>query len=149
MIDQELGLGTLLPLLGPYTIRENRPDKGVLLEAVEEYFQPQIPQAKHIEFKIYSEAKAALSALRVGAVDIILGSTPELLEQAGSDPTLRILDSPLDDTNEWHSKVRFWGGEEALTSNRFLTEKIIVRKTLKLDERFTSSFDLSGVFWSP
>ncbi len=138
--------GTLFAALGPYQIRSNRPDEGALLERTPFYFRPGFPRSPLLEFKAFEEAPAALSALRVGAVDIIAIPTPKLLEDAAADPTLQIISSPLMRVSEsWQLPSEFWSqsGDE---NDKLVLNKVIIRKTLKIDERFLQTFDLSGVF---
>lgn len=143
---EKFGSGTLFSALGPYQIRSNRPDEGVLLERGAEYFRPGYPRSVLIEFRSFPDAVAAISALRVGAVDIIAFPTPKILEGAAADPTLEVVASPLVRSDRrWQLPQPFWSkpGDE---QDQLVLDKLIIRKTLKTDDRFIESFDLSGVF---
>lgn len=138
--------GTLFSSLGPYQLRSNRPDEGALLERTPDYFRPGYPRSPLLEFKTFEDAAAALSALRVGAIDIIAIPTPKILEDAASDPTLEIMPSPIMKIgSSWQLPGEFWS-QAGAENDKLILDKIVLRKTLKIDPRFLQNFDLSGVF---
>ncbi|MCB0358310.1 MAG: hypothetical protein KDD44_01695 [Bdellovibrionales bacterium] len=143
------GSGTLFGAVAPFFVRENRPDQGMVLERVESYYRPGYPRAAVVDFKYFETAAEALSALRVGAVDIIALPTASQLESLEDDPTLQAVASPLGrmlgGSESWKLVRPYWSDSSA-EHDRLQTDKIIVRKTLKLDNRFAQNFDLTGVY---
>lgn len=146
---RHFGKGTFFSGLGPYQIRENRPEQGVLLETTNNFYLPALPRTAVIDFQYFPDAQSALSALRVGAVDIIALPTHGQLQALKEDPTLVAIKSPLVNlsqiTGPWKLPKNFWseGGND---SDRLLTSQIIVRKSLSLDNEALARFDLRGTF---
>ena len=145
----EFGFGTNSAYLGPYQIRENRAEKGVLLEKVPEYFHPGLPKTPFVDFHLFGDAQEALRTLRVGGVDIIAFPTPAQLEDIKDDPTLLALPSPLLNMEPllgpWKLLKTHWS-DRADDADVLTTDKVIVRKSLQLDESFQARFCLSGSF---
>src|SRR5690606_30038366 len=75
--DQTLR-GTNIAALGPFNLAANIPGQGYTLHSVEHYFRAGFPQLKTIEVRQLVDAEQALSALRVGSVDIILTPTAKM-----------------------------------------------------------------------
>lgn len=146
---EDLGLGTNLSILGPYQIRENKPDQGILLERVPDFYLPGKPRAAFVEFRSFESDEEALRALRVGAVDIIALPTEAQIENIKDDPTLISLESPLVNlsalTGSWNLLRDYWS-TETTEEHRLKSDRIIVRKSLSLDEALLSRFELSGTF---
>lgn len=147
--DSEFGEGTNVSFIGPYILREHRPDRGFLLEKNPWFFRPGYPRADILEFEHYADAESALRALRVGAIDIIAVPTPEQIERAEEDSTLAVLPSPLANLasifGPWRLVKKCWS-HDGQTTDLLTTEKIIVRKSLHLDQSALIRFDLSGSF---
>ncbi|MCC6221659.1 MAG: hypothetical protein IT291_10510 [Deltaproteobacteria bacterium] len=144
------GSGTLFTSLGPYQLRENRAGEIVVLERSDYYFRPGFPRAALVEFVVFEDDSSALSALRVGAVDIIPLATEKQLDEISTDPTLVAIDSPLENirsaiTTNWLLERKNWSKDEGKPGT-FAITKSIVRKNLKLDDRALGAFDLSGTF---
>lgn len=146
LIGSEFGTGTLTTATGPYLIRENRPDKGVVLEANPEFHRAGYPRSRLLSFESFDDSQKALSALRVGSIDIIAFTTPELIAAIKDDPTLALIDSPL--ANHSSPSVSNWKSDKSKSEadSQLIVSKAIVRKSLELDSRFFENFDVSGVF---
>ena len=143
------GKQTFFSAIGPYQIRELSAERGATLERSPAFFEQGLTGSAVITIKPYEDAAAALSALRSGGVDIIPLPTQSQLEQIADDPTLIALDSPLlqlEPTEEsWKPTRNYWSNRDD-QRDRLLTSKIIVRKSLKLDEKAGEYFDLSSSF---
>lgn len=144
------GKSTIFSAIGPYVLREARSETGFLLEGVPDFFDPHRPQMPELLFQRYIGAKEALSALRVGAVDLIPLPTREQLKVAADDPTLQIIPSPLIQMAQvsglWDLSHLYWSNPSDV-SDSLNTDKVIVRKSLQLDSRVLGRFDLSGVYY--
>ncbi len=145
----DFSIGTNVAFVGPFQVRENRSDRGVLLEKVQEFYRLGLPKAFLIDFHYFSEAGEALKALRVGAVDIIAMPTPSQLEDIKDDPTLASLPSPLLNlakiTGPWDLAKTHWSNVNS-ELDVLVTDRVIVRKALRVDKAFLARFDLSGTF---
>lgn len=141
----EHGKGTMVAFFGPYLLKESRPGERILLEANPNYYRESFPRSRLLEFRVFKTAGEALSALRLGGVEIIAFSTRELEGAAADDPSLSILSSPLKEmapAGGWSPLRQGWSGSAA-EDDRLITTRFIVRKSLKLDQRALEAFDLS------
>ena len=145
---EHLGFGSQISFLGPYYLKENRANEGLTLEAVNNYFEIGRPKTKRLEFRFFNDAEKALSALRVGAVDIIAFPTQNIIGEVNNDPTIIVTESPLRNlenvTGSWVMPKQYWSKQTP--GDRLLTRQIMVRRSLYLDKRALESFDLSGVY---
>ncbi len=142
--SDDVFVGTNISSIGAYQVIENKPGEGVLLEGVDNYHQPGFPLSKSLDIRSYPEATAALSALRVGSVDIIFLPTAELIKNARKDPTLSVIATPFG-KGPWTLSSTSWSGSEE-EGDEFVPEFIISRKSLKLDHKALAHFDLSGAY---
>jgi len=144
-----IGTGTLFSAVAPYQIRENVPGSSILLERSAYFYRPGLVGAQVIEFRVFEDAESALSALRVGAVDIIPLPTARQLAEIEKDPTLVAIDSPLlnDESvgDNWKLRKEHWSNLND-AEDRLSTKQIIVRKSLKLGSDTRRTFDLSETF---
>ena len=145
----DFGKGTHLHMLGPYQVLENKPDSGILLRGNPNFLKRGFPRSRSLEIRHFENAKAALKALRVGAVDIIALSTPELLKAVEEDPTLSAIPSPFLNiarvAGEMKMRTYYWSNPGD-NNHRLMRDKIIVRKSLEIDQAALARFDLSGTF---
>lgn len=144
----DIGDHTFAPYLGPFVLKSNLPDEGVELQRNRHFYRPGYPRVDTVHFKILDTAAEALTALRVGGVHIIILPTHALLESVREDPTLLILPSPLSSHRQekkWRLQREYWSLPSD-KADRLVTESIVIRRSLKYDERFTENFDLSGCY---
>lgn len=149
LFDQQALQGTNVAALGPFNLAASNPGQGYTLRSVEHYFRSGFPQLKTVELRQLVDAEQALSALRVGSIDIILTPTAKMLEHVEKDPTLISLPSPLKNISyqrlAWQLRQPFWS-EEKKADDVLLTDKIVVRKSLLLDDAALQRLDLSSVY---
>ncbi len=145
------GLNTLFAAVGPYWIRENTPDGGVLMERNPAFYELPPNGAAIISIRAFVDSASALSALRTGGVEIIFLPTREIVDTAKNDATLEIISLPsgpagiLPSPKDRHPSREFWsvpGSEQ----DRLLSDTIIVRKGLKLDQKTMENLDFSGSY---
>jgi hypothetical protein len=120
---QRIGEGTNMPTYGHFIIKDFRPNQQLTLERNRHFGLNDNPEGYElIQFKVFPELGERLRALRTGNILIILEPTLEEVNDAGTDSTLEIIESPI-----------------------LSTDKIILRKSLLIDNNFKSSFKLEGI----
>ena len=139
------GYGTMYSLLGPYQVRSSKDKEVVELERSRDFYRTGYPRSGVVSFKVFEDAPSALSALRVGSVDIIALPSQELLDGIEQDDTLVSYDAPASILQSFKVPRAYWS-DSSRQDDKFVTNKIIVRKSLKFDSRFFSNFDVSGTF---
>ncbi len=145
---QFAGNGTLVPVVGPFVVKESGENKITRLEKNQRYFKPGLPKSQSVRFIAFEDDVAALRALRVGSVDLLVVTTPEILKKAMEDRSLRILTSPLClESSPCSLPSEHWG-KNPLAGNRIISDKIVVRSSLELDEQFRGRLDVSGLYWN-
>lgn len=145
---QFAGSGTLVPVFGPYIVEQNDETEVTQLKSNQHFFKAGIPRSSSVRFVPFEDDISALRALRVGSIDILLVSTPEILKKAEMDRSLRVLSSPLcPEENSCRLSSDHWG-KNPLAGNKIISDKIIVRSSLELNEQFRGRLDVSGLYWS-
>lgn len=120
---QRIGEGTNMPTYGHFIIKDFRPNQQLTLERNRHFGLNDNPEGYElIQFKVFPELGERLRALRTGNILIILEPTLEEVNDAGTDSTLEIIESPI-----------------------LSTDKIILRKSLLIDNNFKNSFKLEGI----
>lgn len=120
---QRIGEGTNMPTYGHFIIKDFRPNQQITLVRNRHFGLNDNPEGYElIQFKVFPELGERLRALRTGNILIILEPTLEEINDAGTDSTLEIIESPI-----------------------LSTDKIILRKSLLIDNNFKSSFRLEGI----
>ena len=145
----EYGKGTQLIFVGPYQVREYRAGQLLVLEKTGGYFRPGVPRSGVVEFKVFPDASSALTALRGGGVSIIAFATEHMLASVRLDSTLQVYESPLQNMDLVGDKMilprSHWSKSDD-SQDAILMTKIIARRTVVLDVRARSFFDLSGSY---
>ncbi len=143
------GMGTKIACAAPYVIAENAGKERIVLERTSQYFRPGRPVSPRVELRRYQFPQNALRALRLGEVQIILLPAAELAREAAQDESLAVVASPLVNlrrvTGSWKLLKEYWT-DAVKDEERLLTDVIVVRRALVLDDDARTSFDLSGVY---
>lgn len=138
--------GTNIPGSGPYEVMEHRPGEAISLVDRENFLRPDAPHSPTLSFERYPDADAALSALRVGSVDVVPLPTEKIIEAAQADSTLEVIHSPLEvyakAAGPWLLKRGYWSNK-ADPKDTIVTSLMVVRRSLKLDTDAKVRFNLS------
>jgi ABC-type transport system substrate-binding protein len=140
--------GTNVIAAGPYLLSSNRPREGVILSSSTTTGSTN-GYSESIELRFFDDAQAALSALRVGAIDVIAIPTAKLIESAEKDPTLKVVTSPYQTLGliygEWQLPKSHWSDPQDQT-DLLTTKSIIARKSLNFDAQALVRFNLAGSY---
>jgi len=135
LFKDRIGEGTNMPTFGHYLIKEFRPNEQIILVKNHQFDLDGNPQGYElIQFKLFKEQGERIRALRTGNILVILIPTAEELSDASTDTTLEIIDSPL------KSPML-----EESNSLNYDPTKIILRKSLQIDNNFKNTFSLEGI----
>lgn len=135
IFKDRIGESTNMPTYGHYLIKEFRPNEQIILVKNHNFDLDGNPQGYElVQFKLFKEQGERMRALRTGNILVILIPTAEELSDASTDSTLDIIDSPLKSTML----------EESSELNYDPT-KIILRKSLQIDNNFKNTFSLEGI----
>ncbi|MCB0322751.1 MAG: hypothetical protein KDD69_04225 [Bdellovibrionales bacterium] len=147
LFGRQFGSGTAVAWYGPLQITEHRPNRGITLHAAP-LAGGKRPAASKIVFQFIPKPSDLLRRLQYGQVDIVPLPTTALLEHAAEDPVLLVEPSPLlrlaETSGPWRLLKHHWG-RESTSVNELQTDRIIVRKSIKLTPAARTRFDLSGV----
>jgi len=75
-----------LVVAGPFTVESWEPDRRLVLRRNERYFQPHLPRAERIVFRVTPDRQSQLALLRTGAAHVIDAARPAELRQLGENP---------------------------------------------------------------